>query len=261
MPGVAAVKRRAEESFSCRALPRSSALRRATGRLAARFGGWHGEDLVNTLEELLDLPAVAARHAVPQGGNNRLRVFGRAPLHALSLGRQGDAARTAIPGMGFTANGMPLLQAPVDSCYRDRVRADPFHDRSARSELTVKASLCPRECRDHGSRNRERCPRAHRAPERMCQFAPLNSGVACLGFHRPRHPRVSAVPRCLRALTERRRPRTSRLASPARLQSEGEARRPLRRCSTSVTRGPRTLTRSRKAAQRRGHCSHRPPGV
>src|SRR5262245_58303552 len=50
--------------------------------------------------------------------------------------------------------------------------------RTAPTELTVKAGLCPRECRDHGRRNRESYPRVFRAPESMGRFAPLNRGVA-----------------------------------------------------------------------------------
>src|SRR5262245_37759680 len=64
--------------------------------------------------------------------------------------------------------------------------------RTAPTELTLKAGLCPRECRDHGTRNRESYPRVFRAPESMGRFAPLNRGVArdrvALGRCRPRAP-------------------------------------------------------------------------
>src|SRR5262249_38141813 len=86
------------------------------------------KDLVNALEEPLDLAAVAVPHAVPQGGDNRLRISGRVPLHVLSRGRKVDAARTAITSMGLTANETPLLKAPEDGRHRVRVRAGPFHD-------------------------------------------------------------------------------------------------------------------------------------
>src|SRR5262245_13858288 len=107
---------------------RGLALRRAPGRLAIRNGLRRGKDLVNALEEPLDLAGVAVRHAVLQDGEDLLRILGRAPLHALPLGRQEDAARTAVTGMGLAANQTPLLQEPEDGRHRVRVRVDSFHD-------------------------------------------------------------------------------------------------------------------------------------
>src|SRR5262249_22152092 len=122
---------RAVLSFAFR-LSRSTALGRTTARLTISFGGRFGKGPVDALEEPLDLPAVAVRHAAPQGCANRLRIFGRAPLHAPSLGRQEDAAHTEFEGVSLAANETPLLQAPEDGRHRVRVRAGPFHDRGLR---------------------------------------------------------------------------------------------------------------------------------
>ena len=96
--------------------------------MAIRFSGRYGKDPADAVEKPLDLRAVVVRHGIPQGGENRLRILGNSLLHAPPLGREKDAAHTAITRMGLTANETPLLQAPEDRRHGVRVRAGPFHD-------------------------------------------------------------------------------------------------------------------------------------
>src|SRR5262249_25587063 len=89
---------------AARALRRGVALRPTTRRLAVRPGRRRGKNGVDAPEEPPDRAAVALRHAAPQGREHGLPIFGRAPLHATPLGRQEDAARAAVPGVGLPAD-------------------------------------------------------------------------------------------------------------------------------------------------------------
>src|SRR6516162_461998 len=87
---------------------------------------------MNALEKTLDFATLAAPDAVHKGRKDRLRGFRRTLLHAASLGRQKDTARTAVTDMDLTAHETPHFQQSEYGSHRIRVRGGPFHDGNLR---------------------------------------------------------------------------------------------------------------------------------